>query len=178
LEEKETVMIKLYAMIIVLAVLGMVGAGAVWYYNDTQARIATLRENNAKLEVAIQTSEESINKLQKTMETFAEANNRLQTQLQKAEAYGDELQSKLRRHNLTALALKKPGLLEGKMNGATANLWRDLEKDSGGTGDAPLPHWLQSTPVEQSSGSEDGSSDESRASADSDSRSSETSTVN
>ena len=171
-------MIKLYAMIIVLAVLGMVGAGAVWYYNDTQARIATLRENNAKLEVAVQTAEESINTLQETMAQVAEANNKLQTELQKAEAYGDELQSKLRRHNLTALALKKPGLLEGKMNGATANLWRDLEKDSGGTGDAPLPQWLQSTPVEQSTRSEDGSSDESRASTDTNSSTSETSTTN
>jgi FtsZ-binding cell division protein ZapB len=165
-------------MIIVLAVLGAVGAAGFWYYNDTQARIATLRENNAKLEVAIQTSEESINNLQKTMETFAKANQQLQADLQKAEAYGDELQGKLRRHNLTALALKKPGLLEGKMNDATANLWRELEKDSGGTGDAPPPKWLQSTPVEQQTRSEDGSGDESRASADTNSSTSETSTTN
>ena len=27
-----------------------------WYYNDNQARIATLRENNAKLEVAVNTA--------------------------------------------------------------------------------------------------------------------------
>jgi FtsZ-binding cell division protein ZapB len=169
-------MIKLYAMIIVLAVLGMVGAGAVWYYNDTQARIATLRENNAKLEVAIQTSEDSINNLQKAMESFAEANQNLQADLQKAEAYGDELQSKLRRHNLTALALKKPALIEGKMNEATAKLWRDLEKDSGGTGDAPPPHWLQSTTVEQSTPrSEDGSGDKVGTNTDSDSGTSETS---
>ncbi len=80
---------KLYVMIVVLAVLGMVGAGAVWYYNDTQARIATLRENNAKLEVAVQTAEESINTLQETMAQVAEANQQLQTQLQRAEEYGD-----------------------------------------------------------------------------------------
>ena len=47
-----------------MAVLGSVGYGAVWYYNDTQARIATLRENNAKLEVAVETAEQSINNLQ------------------------------------------------------------------------------------------------------------------
>ena len=171
-------MLKLYALIIILAVLGMVGAGGYWYYNDTQQRIATLRENNAKLEVAIQTAEESINTLQDTMAKVAEANKELQQELQKAEAYGDELQSKLRRHNLTALALKKPKLLEGKMNGATANLWRDLEKDTGGTGDTPLPKWLQSTPVDEQTRSEDGSSDESRASTDTNSGETQASTAN
>lgn len=170
-------MIKLYLMLIVLGVLGGVGYGAFWYYNDTQARMATLRENNAKLEVAIQTSEASINNLQKTMETFAEANNKLQQELQRAEAYGDELQSKLRRHNLTALALKKPALIEGRMNGATANLWRDLEKDTGGDGNTPLPHWLQSA-SKQSTRETSGSSDESRTDSNTDSSTSETSTVN
>ena len=171
-------MLKLYVLIIILAVLGMVGAGAVWYYNDTQARIATLRENNAKLEVAIQTSEESIATLQQDIAKFAKANEELQTELQKAEEYGDELQAKLRRHNLTALALKKPALLEGKMNGATANLWRDLEQDTGGDGDAPFPNWLQSAPVEQSTGSQDGSSDKGGTESDTNSSTSETSTVN
>ena len=170
-------MLKLYALIIILAVLGMVGAGGYWYYNDTQARIATLRENNAKLEVAVQTAEESINTLQETMAKVAEANQQLQTQLQRAEEYGDELQSKLRRHNLTALAIKKPALLEGKMNGATANLWRDLEKDTGGDGTAPLPQWLQSSTVVEQTRGEDGSSDQDRASPDTDSSKTETSTT-
>jgi len=40
-------------MVIVLGIVASVGYGAVWYYNDTQQRIATLRENNAKLEVAV-----------------------------------------------------------------------------------------------------------------------------
>lgn len=171
-------MIKLYAMIIVLAVLGAVGAGGYFYYVDTQERIATLRENNAKLEVAVQTAEESINTLQETMAKVAEANQQLQADLQKAEQYGDELQSKLRRHNLTALALKKPGLLEGKMNGATANLWRDLEKDTGGDGTTPLPQWLQSSTVDEQTRSEDGSSDQSGTSTDSNSSTTETSTTN
>jgi hypothetical protein len=168
-------MIKLYAMLIVLAVLGSVGYGAVWYYNDTQARIATLRENNAKLEVAIQTSEASLESLQQDVAKFQELNNELQTQLQKAEQYGDELQAKLRRHNLTALALKKPGLLEGKMNGATANLWRDLEKDTGGNGDSPLPDWLLDV---QPTGSEDGSSNQDRENTSTNGSTAETNPVN
>jgi len=73
---------KLKVMLIVLAVLGSVGAGAFWYYKDTQQRIQTLQENNAKLEVALQTSEESINALQADMAKFSELNNKLSIALQ------------------------------------------------------------------------------------------------
>ena len=144
---------KLAAIFLVLMIA--MGGAFYWYYNDTQERIGVLRENNAKLEVAIEVSEQSIENLQNEMASFAEANQKLQSELQQAEAYGDELQSKLRRHDLTALALKKPEQLEGKMNGATAKLWREIEKDTGGSGDTPLPSWLQSVP-ESRAGSESG----------------------
>lgn len=171
-------MIKLYITLIILAILGLVGAGAVWYYNDTQQRIATLRENNAKLEVAIATSEESIKTLQDNIVKFQDLNNQLQSDLQKAEAYGDDLRAKLRQHNLTALAIKKPGLLEGKMNGATAKLWREITADTGGIPDDTLPEWLQSPSVEQPTRSENGSSDENRAGDNTDSPTTEASTTN
>ena len=160
-----------------ILMLAMAGLGY-WYYNDTQGTIATLRENNAKLEVAIQVSEESIKMLQEDAAKIAEANLQLQQDLQKAEQYGDELQNKLRRHDLTALALRKPGLLEGKMNGATANLWRELEQDTGGAGDSPLPYWLQSESVQDGSGTESASSDKGREDNSSDSSSPETSSAN
>ena len=152
----------IYVVLILLTVLGGVGFGGYTYVTDLQERVEVLKENNAKMEVALETSEASIESLQQDMAKFAEANNQLQQDLQKAEQYGDELQSKLRRHNLTALAIKKPALLEGKMNGATANLWRDLEKDSGGDGDTPLPHWLQSSSVGDETRTRDQGGDQSR----------------
>lgn len=136
-------MIKLYAMLIVLVILAGVGYGGYSYYKDSQERIAVLRANNAKLEQAVETSQQSLALLKQEMIRFQELNTQLQNDLKKAEAYGDELRDKLRKHNLTELAKKKPKLLEGKMNGATAKLWRDLEQDTGGNGDTPLPHWLQ-----------------------------------
>jgi hypothetical protein len=154
-------MLKFYLMVIVLGILASVGFGAYWYYNDTQQRITVLRENNAKLQVAIETSEASLDILKRDIAKFQELNSQLQQNLQQAEEYGDELRDKLRRHDLTELAIRKPTLLEGKMNGATAKLWRDLEKDTGGTGDDPLPHWLQSPSVEQQTGTASPSSDES-----------------
>ncbi len=139
-------MIKIYALIIILAVLGSVGYGAMWYYKDTQERIATLQENNAKLETALETSKASIESLQQDMQKFAALNQELQVQLQKAEAYGDELRGKLSRINLVQEALRDAQQLEGKMNGASAKLWRGIMEDTGGSGDVPLPNWLQPDP--------------------------------
>ena len=167
----------IYVVLILVAVLGGVGFGGYTYVTDMQERVEVLKENNAKLEVALETSEASIDNLQATMESFVKANQELQTQLQQAEAYGDELQSKLRRHNLTALALKKPGLLEGRMNDATANLWRDIEKDTGGDGNTPLPQWLQSSTVDNNTRTTSGSSDQSGEDTGTDSSTSETSTT-
>ena len=130
-------------MLIVLAVLGSVGYGAVWYYNDTQQRIATLRENNAKLEVAVETAEQSMNTMKDEMARNQELMNQLSAKLQKAEAYGDDLRNKLRQLDLVQDAIKDAVKLEGKMNGATAKLWRSIVADTGGTPDPNLPEWLQ-----------------------------------
>jgi len=113
-----------------------------WYYTDSQARIATLRENNAKLEVAVDTAESSLALVQTEMKKVGELNNKLQQDLQKAEAYGDELRGKLSRMNLIVEALQDAKTLEGKMNGATAKLWRNFMDDSGNTSKPPLPEWL------------------------------------
>jgi len=119
-------MIKVYLFLIIMGVLGAVGYGGYMYYKDTQQRIATLTENNAKLETAIEISEESIATLQGDIAKNAELNRELQGQLQVAEQYGDQLRNTLRKHNLTHLANKKPGLIQRKMQNATNRLWDDL----------------------------------------------------
>ena len=119
-------MIKVYLFLIIMGVLGAVGYGGYMYYNDTQERIAILTENNAKLETAIEISEESIATLQGDIAKNAELNRELQGQLQVAEQYGDQLRNTLRKHNLTHLANKKPGLIQRKMQNATNRLWDDL----------------------------------------------------
>ena len=43
-------MLKVYSLLIIVALLGGVGYAAKSYYNDTQNTIKILRENNAKLE--------------------------------------------------------------------------------------------------------------------------------
>ena len=156
-------MIKLYGIILLVAILGGVGYGVKYYYDTTQATIATLRENNAQLEVAVSTANESLDVMKADVKKMSELNSKLQNDLQQAEEYGDDLRNKLREMNLVADAIRDSEDLEGRMNGATANIWRDIERDTGGDGDKPLPSWLRVSPAgtgDQGSneGGEDGSS--------------------
>lgn len=168
-------MVRLYLMLIVLAVLGSVGAGAFWYYKDTQQRIATLQENNAKLEVALETSEESINALQEDIQKFAAANKQLQEDLKKAEKYGDDLRNKLRQLDLVQDAIKDPENLQGRMNGASAKLWRGIMAETGDNTERPFPEWLQPN---ASSGTEGPSSDQGGENSGTDGSKTEASPVN
>ena len=142
------------------AIVGGVVFGAYKSYNNMQEEIKILTANNAKLETALETSEASIDSLQQQAELNAKLTQKLQADLQKAEAYGDELRSKLSRINLVQEALKDAEKLEGKMNGATAKLWRGLMEDTGGSSNVPLPDWLQ--PVQPNSSPGDQNSNESR----------------
>ena len=120
-------MIKIYMLIFVLAIIGGVGYGAYAYYQDTQQRIATLQQNNAKLETVAKTNETTINSLQESQEKFANLNLELQGKLDEAERYGDELRKKLHKHNLTRLSIKKPGLIEKRINDGTQKLFDSIE---------------------------------------------------
>ena len=120
-------MIKIYGLIVILVVLSGVGYGAVSYYNDTQERIATLRDNNAKLEVANKSKEEALKTIQSNVEKTNKLNKELQGKLQDAEVYQDELRRKLQKHDLTRLSEKKPGLVEKKINEGTQKLFNDFE---------------------------------------------------
>jgi len=118
------------ALIMFLLMIGMGFAGR-WYYNDTQTRMIQLRENAVRLELAAKTSQETIGRLQEDAAQFEEANTKLRAELSQAEEYSDDLASKLRRHNLTVLTLQKPGLIETRVNNATAKLFDELETITG-----------------------------------------------
>ena len=114
-------------LIFVFAIIGGVGYGAYAYYQDTQQRIATLQQNNAKLETVAKTNETTINSLKESQEKFATLNKELQDNLNEAERYGDELRKKLHKHNLTRLSIKKPGLIEKRINDGTQKLFDNIE---------------------------------------------------
>src|SRR6056300_475383 len=135
-------MIKIYIALIIVGILAGVAAGAKYYYDSTQATIATLRENNVQLQIAADTAMASVDTLKSDMAKQAELNNQLQKNLQKAEQYGDSLRNKLQQLDLVRDAIMDAEKLEGKMNGATAKIWRSITRDTGGD-DYPIPDWLQ-----------------------------------
>ena len=109
----------------VMTVIATAGMGYL-YVQRLQSDLQTARANVAKMEVAVQISEASIATLQQDAVRSAELNANLQRDLQTAERYGDELRATLQKHNLTALAQRKPGLIENRMQDATNSLWNDL----------------------------------------------------
>ena len=117
--------------IILLLVFSSLGGGAWFYYQDTQETIATLRDNNTKLMVVAETNQNTIEALEKDFKLAQENMLILQERTREAEAYQDELSAKLRRHDLTVLTLQKPGLIEKRVNNATAKIFAQLEEDSG-----------------------------------------------
>ena len=167
-------MLRVYILVIIVMAMAGVGYAAKYYYDTTQATIATLRENNAKLETAIDTAEASLEMMQQEWKKMSELNTQLQADLQQAEKYGDELRGKLSRMNLVQDALKDAARLEGKMNGATAKLWRNFMANTGNPDEYDLPEWLQPLPA----GTGNQNSDQGGESPDTDSIETETTESN
>jgi uncharacterized protein YPO0396 len=130
-------MLKIYLLLFVLFLLGGAGYGGYYYYKDSQERIRILTENTAKLETAKQLQDDTINAMIEDRERFSALTKELQTKLDKANVYKDVLIGKLRKHDLAKLSLKKPGLVEKKINNASAKLFRSLEAMSGAVAPAP-----------------------------------------
>ena len=130
-------MLKIYLLIIVLGLVGGSVYGAYFYYKDSQERIRILTENTAKLETAKQLQDNTINTMIEDRQKLTALNKDLQESLDKANVYKDVLIGKLRKHNLAKLSLRKPGLVEKKINNGTKKLFRSLEAISGAT--APVP---------------------------------------
>ena len=124
-------MLRVYIIVIILSVLGGCAYAAKYYYDTTQATIAQLRENNAKLEVANEENQQTIKKMGEDAKRLNALTDQLNADLRKAEKYGDELRETLNKHDLTHLANKKPGLIEKRMQNATDKLWDDLESVTG-----------------------------------------------
>ena len=130
--------LKIALVFVVLAAAG----GGLFYVKQLQSNLEIARLNNAKLETAVETSEKSIALLKEDNARLNALSDQLQADLQKAEEYGDNLRNRLRELDLVQDAIRDSKDLEGRMNGATAKLWRELEAATGGNGDTPLPNWL------------------------------------
>ena len=115
-------------LLVVILVMGGVGY---WYYNDTQTRMAILQDNNAKLNIAVQTNEAALESLQAD---YASAQNEISSL---NEAYtairrqNQRLADKLQEIDLTAAAISNAESIERAVNAGTVNAGRCFELLSG-----------------------------------------------
>jgi hypothetical protein len=112
---------------ILIGIILMMGLAGYWYYTDTQKRMNILIENNAQLNIAVQTNEQTISTMQAD---FAAANAELQRVNQEFAAIQRQnqvLADKLERHDLGLLGASKPGLVERVINNATDKAGRCFE---------------------------------------------------
>ncbi len=120
-------MLKVYILIVVLGLVGGVVYGGFYYYKDTQARIATLTENSAKLEMAAKTQKNTIDTLIADAKKFQLLNSELNVKLVQATKYKNSLLNKLRKINLTKLSAEEPAVWEKKINNASKRLLESFE---------------------------------------------------
>ena len=120
-------MLKLYAFLFIVAILSGVGYGAYYYYNDTQTRIAILRENNAKLEtvnkqvtVEFEQYRENVTKeikrFKEDLKKQQELNNELNTNLEKVQEANKEIAKLLANTDIIKNSLANPKASEERIN--------------------------------------------------------------
>ena len=89
--------------------------------NKTLAlEVSTLAESNAGLQTALDTSKEDAAKQ-------AELNGDLQVKLSQSESRLNELRQTFLDHDLSNLAMQKPGLIERRVNSGTQKVFDDIE---------------------------------------------------
>ena len=120
-------MIRLYAMIFVIALLGGAAYAAKYYYDTTQATIAQLRENNAKLEVVAKENEQVVRTMRVETARLNDLNRSLQGKLSKAEESRERLLTRLQEINLKKESMINPIEIEKRINDGTDKMFDDLE---------------------------------------------------
>jgi len=115
-------------MFLIMCAMGGIGY---WYYNDSQARIAILNENNAKLEIAVETNEQALESLQAdyaSAQTELASLNDAYTAIRRQ---NQKLADKLQEIDLTAAAIANAEGIERAVNRGTENAGRCFELLSG-----------------------------------------------
>lgn len=114
-------------ILLIILLFSTVAGGGYFYYTDTQATIAQLRENNAQLKVAVEDNQRTIDTLQETAARNQVLSDELQAKLNESEESRNRLIEVFGKHDLTRLALKKPGLIETRVNNGTQKAFDDIE---------------------------------------------------
>ena len=104
----------------------VLGIGCYWLYSENE----TLKENNVKLEYAVEEQKQTIATIKEQYEKQGAALMNMTRENAAIEQEKAEYLAIFQRHNLDVLALKKPGLIETRMNEASEEVMEGLENDT------------------------------------------------
>ena len=120
-------MLRIYGLLIILALIAGVGYSAYFYYNDTQQRIATLRSNNAQLESSNKSLEVKITAMEKNIEKQIELTNDLNKSLEEAKKANTVIKDLLAQTDLVKNSLADPKASEARINEKVDSFFKSIE---------------------------------------------------
>ena len=109
-----------------IAIILVLGLGCWWLYSENE----TLKANNLKLEYAVEEQKQTIATIKENYEKQGEALMNMTRENALIEQEKAEYLQIFSRHNLDVLALKKPGLIENRMNNASEKVMEGIEDDT------------------------------------------------
>ena len=109
-----------------IAIILVLGLGCWWLYNENE----TLKANNIKLEYAVEEQKQTINTIKEQYEKQGAALMNMTRENALIEQEKAEYLEIFSRHNLDVLALKKPGMIELRMNNASEKVMEGIEDDT------------------------------------------------
>ena len=109
-----------------IAIILVLGLGCWWLYSENE----TLKANNVKLEYAVEEQKQTIATIKESYEKQGEALMNMTRENALIEQEKAEYLQIFSRHNLDVLALKKPGLIETRMNNASEKVMEGIEDDT------------------------------------------------
>ena len=119
-------MARFYILLFVLVILGGIGYGAYFIYNDTMQRMATLRDNNAKLEVAVKAKDATIKSLKENMEKQIKLTKDLNNKLSIAEENNKKISEILAKTNIVKNTINDPVKTEKRINEEVVNMFNGI----------------------------------------------------
>ena len=119
-------MARFYILLFVLVILGGIGYGAYFIYNDTMQRMATLRDNNAKLEVAVKAKDVTIKSLKENMEKQIKLTKDLNNKLSIAEENNKKISEILAKTDIVKNTIADPAKTEKRINEEVVNIFNGI----------------------------------------------------
>ena len=119
-------MARIYILVFILVILGGIGYGAYFVYNDTMQRMATLRDNNAKLEVAVKAKDSTIKALKENMEKQIKLTKDLNNKLTIAEENNKKISKILAETDIVKNSIADPIATEKKINEEVVNMFNGI----------------------------------------------------